>query len=350
MAFRTATSSDYAELLKSRNKNQQGISMWEEYFLQPVQSSFETAGKQISAQTNYDISGAYANYKKTQLNLLQNQALATGYKEQVGDELKSQYDTAFATAKVQESSRLQELNQEYQKVINAEENRLLEEGSKLANIEKSIFDFRNVSVDDLETLGYYETIDGETRLTDRGRAFIDETLNSAILTGEGKDATATWFSNYLRTTDEDLYDYYVQNLGTVRETIGGLSPTDMSYNITEHSSVYKDEDTGEFKTKSSLQQRKSYAENAIKEEIINYGLRSRNPDRTYTEDDVRELTLDELVKIASDELDIDYLGDSEQKRTETYEKIVKALESKSAASYRFRYAVRNYVIKKKKGK
>lgn len=324
MAFRTATSSDYAELLKSRNKNQQGISMWEEYFLQPVQSSFETAGKQISAQTNYDISSAYANYKKTQLNLLQNQALATGYKEQVGDELKSQYDTAFATAKAQESSRLQELNQEYQKVINAEENRLLEEGSKLANIEKSIFDFRNVSVDDLETLGYYETIDGETRLTDKGRAFIDETLNSAILTGKGKDATATWFSDYLRTTDEDLYDYYVQNLGTVRETIGGLSPTDMSYDLSDYNTLYKDKDTGKIEYKRDLAETINKYEGEIKN-----ALKNKLSTRAYSL--MNDVDMEDFLRKTASYFGISYPENnaSEQDKAKAYKALLNKINSVS---------------------
>lgn len=353
MGFRTASASDYAELLKETSKNASGVSKWEEYFLQPLQESFETAGKQISAKTSYDISSAYANYKKSQLSLLQNQALATGFKEQASEDLKSQYESAFATSKAEEASNLQTLSQQYQKQLQTEETRLLEEGANLANLEKAIFDFRGVDTDDLETLGYYETVDGETRLTDKGKAFIDETLNAPILIGEGKKATMSRFSDYLYDTDSDLYDYYIKNLGSVRETIGGLAPTDVSYDLSDYNNLFKDMNTAEIKTSEEFVTRVNAAETKIKDSMKHFLRVNRYDD--VTNEDVDALTLDELINISmGSEMGIGYSGNSKGERLKAYEDIVKILETtdsktadRKSGDFRHKIAV---AIRKKKGK
>lgn len=231
MAFRVASSSDYAKLQKTANKNIEGVSQWEQYFLQPLQESFETAGKQITEQTNYDISGAYANYKKQQLNLLQNQALGTGFKEQAGTNLLSQYQTAFGEAKAEETSKLTTLAQQYQKSLAEEESRLLKRGQQFADIEKAIYDFRGVDMSKLEDLGYYENIDGAYQLTEAGKDLIDETLNLGIVSDDGK--TVSRFSDYIYETKPELYDFYTKNIEDIRELVGGLSRSDTAYSKEE---------------------------------------------------------------------------------------------------------------------
>ena len=254
MAFRVASGSDYAKLQKTANKNVEGVSQWEQYFLQPLQESFETAGKQISAQTSYDISGAYANYKKQQLNLLQNQALGTGFKEQAGASLLSQYQTAFGEAKAEETSKLTTLAQQYQKSLAEEESRLLKRGQQFADIEKAIYDFRGVDMSKLEDLGYYKNIDGVYQLTEAGKDLIDETLNLGIVSDDGK--TVSRFSDYIYETQPELYDFYTQNIEDIRELVGGLSRSDTAYSKEERhynldvSDVEKDLSTWQSRVKS----------------------------------------------------------------------------------------------------
>lgn len=234
MGVRVASGSDFAQLQKTANKNLEGVSQWERYFLQPLQESVEAAEKQITAQTSYDISSAYANYKKQQLNLLQNQALGTGFKEQVGSQLQSEYQTAFAEAQVEGASRLQSLQQQYQKTLAEEESRLLERGQQFADIEKIAYEFGGVDVSKLEDLGYYENINGVYQITDAGIDYFDKIFNQGkiVKDEEGKEVVKR-FSDYLYDTDPELYEFYAQNIGDVREMVGGLSRSDATYNPEE---------------------------------------------------------------------------------------------------------------------
>lgn len=229
MGFRVASASDYADLLKTSNKNLEGISQWEQYFLQPLQESFEAAGKQISAQTSYDISSAYANYKKQQLNILQNQTLGTGFKEQVGSDLLSQYQSAYATAQTEGADKLSKLQQQYQKTLATEEQSLLERGEKLRNIENYLWEFGGVDTSKIEELGYVKTVPGGYELTEKGIDYFDKMMNSGK---QGKDKVEH-FSDYLAEADPELYDFYVKNIEDVREVVGGLSRSDVTYSPEE---------------------------------------------------------------------------------------------------------------------
>ena len=59
------TASDVYEMLKEDESVQNTITQ--------IQNMFGIQEKQVEQQTAYDISSAYANYKKQQLSLMQNQ-------------------------------------------------------------------------------------------------------------------------------------------------------------------------------------------------------------------------------------------------------------------------------------
>lgn len=248
MGFRVASASDYADLLKTSNKNSEGISQWEQYFLQPLQESYETAGKQISAQTSYDISSAYANYKKQQLNILQNQTLGTGFKEQVGSDLLSQYQSEYATAQSEGSEKLLTLQQQYQKALATEEQSLLERGEKLRNIENYLWEFGGVDTSKIEELGYVKTVPGGYELTEKGIDYFDQMMNKGkeYIDKETNQTKLDRFSDYLAEADPELYDFYVKNIEDVREVVGGLSRSDVTYSPEER--AYKTE-ADEYKQK-----------------------------------------------------------------------------------------------------
>lgn len=229
MAWIAATASDYAEAVKQYNKDAQGVSDWERYFLQPTQQAFETAASQVQQQTQYDISGAYANYLKTQRNIAQQSQLGTGFKEQVSQQLRDQYSSAFEQAKTEEAQQLTELQTEYQDILATNEEALLKQGEQLASLEQAIYNYAGVDTSKLGLsveqggLGYYTTDEsGVTTLTDRGKAFFDEQLNTI---GE----SGTSFSDWLYQTDSELYDFYTSNPDLAKQLIGGLESGDVKF-------------------------------------------------------------------------------------------------------------------------
>ena len=229
MAWIAATASDYAEAVKQYNKDAQGVSDWERYFLQPTQQAFETAASQVQQQTQYDISGAYANYLKNQRNIAQQSQLGTGFKEQVSQQLRDQYSSAFEQAKTEEAQQLTELQSEYQDTLATNEEALLQQGEQLAALEQAIYNYAGVDTSKLGLsveqggLGYYTTDEsGVTTLTDRGKAFFDEQLNRIGESGKS-------FSDWLYQTDSELYDFYTSNPDLAKQLIGGLEPGDVKF-------------------------------------------------------------------------------------------------------------------------
>lgn len=249
MAWIAATASDYAEAVKQYNKDAQGVSDWERYFLQPTQQAFETAASQVQQQTQYDISGAYANYLKSQRNIAQQSQLGTGFKEQVSQQLRDQYSSAFEQAKTEEAQQLTELQSEYQDTLATNEEALLQQGERLAALEQAIYNYAGVDASKLGLsveqggLGYYTTDEsGVTTLTDRGKAFFDEQLNTI---GE----SGTSFSDWLYKTDSELYDFYTSNPDLAKQLIGGLEPGDVKFTEEEEWAIPASDAENSFKEK-----------------------------------------------------------------------------------------------------
>lgn len=200
--------------------------------------AYETQSQAITSSANYDISQAYKNYLDAQRNISQNMSLATSVRENISESLKSQYEQQYALTKAEEASELTELTTAYNKDVSEQQDKLLKYGEKLNKLERSMYEAAGITdLDSIFTnvgaggLGYYETKDGETRLTTRGQQFIDKVLNAGIDMGDGN---VTQFADYLYETDPELYEFYTQNLGDVRSLIGGLTPDDMRYDENEY--------------------------------------------------------------------------------------------------------------------
>lgn len=222
----SATASDYAELLKKKEKDIEGVSMWEKAFLQPLQESYKASEQNIKSGAAYDISGAYANYKKQAAETLQNQYLGTGYKEQITQGLESEYGSAYAGVKSTEASNLSSLASSYSEVIGEEEKSLLKSGQQLVDIEQAVYDYAGVT--DEQKKSYFTTdTSGVTKLTDEGKLFFDKAFNAITVDENTKESSS--FGTYLQETNPELFDYYYQNRGVINELVGGLNKYDTSY-------------------------------------------------------------------------------------------------------------------------
>lgn len=185
---------------------------------QTAQQQYETTSQAAAQQASYDISGAYANYLKQQRNIATQGRLETGYKEEVGDVLQQQYQSAYGQARAAESQIVGGAAKEYQKTTSTAYSEYLknlesvEKAAKIeagyrSNIHSAIDDYVQANLDKFtaaqtsqssgEDFKLYETVNGVEQLTSYGK----NVYTKALLEDEG-------FKNYLQEqglTDELQY-------------------------------------------------------------------------------------------------------------------------------------------------
>ena len=235
--------SSYAQALTQYDKDKNKIADWEEVLTglqNTLSAEYETEAAPIQQEAKYNISQAYENYKKTQLNLLQNQRLGTGFKESLVSDLSKEYGRTYSTIKQQEQTQLRTLDKEfssqYNKYLNELTKNLETEATALDALEREIYAYRGIDSAQAEALNYYaQNEQGVYELTDEGRDFFAQSLLQAnSLNGETKQ-----FIDYLYEKDSDLYDYYVSNISKVGELVGGLTPEDLKGTYAQSSAVKK---------------------------------------------------------------------------------------------------------------
>lgn len=227
--------SDLAQASKDYIAKGYTVSDWER-FLTGIQSAYSTAGQQISEQAAYDISGAYANYKQQQLQLQMNQQLGAGFKEQVGSELQSAYESAFSDIKRQEVSSLSEVTSAYEKQLASAEEAYAKEGKKLqqvSNVLDEIGSMLGVTKFKDEDMYKTQTVTNEqgvqeivSELTDVARYYYDSILNNPEFEAYLLDETGNKYTGDLSyETREELFEYMKNNQDIIASTITGLNDT-----------------------------------------------------------------------------------------------------------------------------
>jgi hypothetical protein len=227
--------SDITKALKDEQIKQAGVKKWEDIILNPYKALAEAESEAVSTRTKYDISDAYANYKKSELNVMRNQRLGSGFKRQIAADLKSEYEKQYEAEKLEEASNIYDITSKYetaaQKEIQSQEKQITDYASKLKKLEDYVYKFAGVDPTKANMaigsggLGFYSPVKGsvgEFEITDIGKDFFDKTLHSANTEGQ-------LFSTYLLENDNDLYDFYAQNKGAFNKYIAGLDVLDYDY-------------------------------------------------------------------------------------------------------------------------
>lgn len=285
---------EFKQLVTKYNEEAEGISSWSEY-LQGLKKDYTSNVESATQQASYDISGAYANYKKAQLNLLQNQQLGAGFKEQLGSGLKSSYASAYGNVQQQLAKNIGTYYAQYQEDVGDAEKQISESASYLDAINRALYDFGKKDINKRGEsrakggLGYYETITNINPET-------GETEYNTYLTGYGKAELADlllnpqkgeYFTNYLAETDKKTYDWYMQNLDLARGTIAGLDKGVSSFSPEEKKIMMAAEDAerkysalvgGKYdktKTFKNEAERKEYYTRATEDELY----KQRNVDK-----------------------------------------------------------------------
>lgn len=224
MAY-TSLRSDYETFLRERNKNLAGVSEWERLFLQPLTQQTEAKVTAAQESAQYDISQAYANYKRNQMRLLQ-QNIDTGAQQQLSSGLQSAYNTAYSQRQQQLSSELGNIEQEYQTALASNQ-------QQIQNVAGRLKEFTNLTLEkaglsamsqaELAKLGYLQDVGDGYEITNKLRNLYQQQLYGSDTDQQTLEdyirQTSTLEGEKLETLIDDLYKY--QNI--LNETMG-LAP------------------------------------------------------------------------------------------------------------------------------
>lgn len=242
MPLITALYNAYYEQQKEREKEQAGVTYWEDIFKAP----YETAAEQVQAKSAYDISDAYSAFKRNQLNLMTQQQLGEGFKESIADQLRASYEQQYSGIRQTEASKLFDIQSAYEKQLASQEERVAGAAKFYSDLEKSMYEF--AGIEDLSLIekgidyaneansgyGFYrlnpET--GEYEQTEYGKSFMKDVIESGdyvlkdmygkeILDENKKPISMGAYSKWLAENNPELYEQYIQNVDAVREMVGG---------------------------------------------------------------------------------------------------------------------------------
>lgn len=216
-----------AELESSETQKQvQQLQDWLSGQQQVVQQTYETAAQTATQQASYDISGAYANYLKQQRNIASQGRLESGYKEEVGEILHQQYQSAYSQAKsvqAETTSKAYEsalkASEEYSDIYNKAITDLYAQAEQSA---KNLDKFYQIVASDIG--GVEDLSQLYTELGNGGLGVYDPKTRE--LTTRGKGLWAQWLSNEnlsktIMEEDEDLYNWMLSNYDKAYEYITG---------------------------------------------------------------------------------------------------------------------------------
>lgn len=214
----------YTQQQKELNKNLRGVSEWEEYFLQPLRETYETGVGQIQAASNYDISSAYANYKKQQLQLAQENAFSEGIMRKLEKQLESEYASNVYSAQTTAAENLATLQSEIDKKY-TENQEALEARSQIASdLTAAVAEYLGYSDEQLLSGIGVNIGTEEEPLYGKGWYSLDEEGNrvqTAVSIDElSKVLLSSDFANSLKENNPKLYQQYIENPALFNQLLG----------------------------------------------------------------------------------------------------------------------------------
>lgn len=228
-----AVTNTYNEFLKAElesEETQSQIKKWQDWLTgqtQLTQQQYQQTAQTAATQASYDISGAYANYLKQQRNIAAQGRLESGYKEELGDVLQQQYQSAYSQAKsVQEQTTTKayetalEQTQEYSDIYQKSLTDLYAQAEESALMFDKFYKTVASEIGNVEDLSKLYTALGATG----GLGAYDSKTRE--LTTRGKGLWAQWLgaenlSNILKEEDEELYQWALKNYDKAYEYITG---------------------------------------------------------------------------------------------------------------------------------
>lgn len=191
-----------------------------------AQTQYQAQAQTAAEQASYDISGAYANYLKQQRNIAAQGRLESGYKEEIGDVLQQQYQSAYGQARAAQASALtsakktaqdlySDIYGELSKSATAQIESIEKQSKTKANLANLMIEQAQLSGD--KTFDWFTVNkEGKTVLSDWGYDQMSKYLMS-----ETSD-----FGKYLQDKGlEEELKYYLSDPTGVRKELFGITET-----------------------------------------------------------------------------------------------------------------------------
>ena len=185
--------------------------------------------KSEQAQTDYDVSQAYSNYKLSQRELMNTANLGTGFKQEYDSGLKSQYVSSYNNAKSDEATSLSDLSSDYYSNLADWSSNVENDAESYSAIELAAQNRAKSLYSLPEDYSFYDTTGNTKTLENEGQYYLLNALYTTTDTGES-------FSDYLQNQDSELYDFYSENQNSFNEGIG-VSGDTRSFDATNSSYI-----------------------------------------------------------------------------------------------------------------
>lgn len=208
-----------------------------------AQQQYQASTQKAAEQASYDISGAYANYLKQQRNAMSQGRLESGYKEELGDVLQQQYQSAYSQARAAQEQDVTAAYDTYTKNVatlkQAEEKSqtdittaLTERAQRASQFQELVW--KQYGITDPEkqltssrydsTQGLYpvyakDKTTGEYTLTDFGKDWVQRAMLQGVQDSKGN---VVKFEDWLREEDEKAYETYKTHYGEIIKDVGEL--------------------------------------------------------------------------------------------------------------------------------
>lgn len=170
-----------------------------------AQTTYQAQAQTAAEQASYDISGAYANYLKQQRNIAAQGRLESGYKEEVGDVLQQQYQSAYGQARAEQASALTSAKKTAQDLYSD----IYGELSKSATAQIESIEKQSKTKANLANL-----------MIEQAQLSGDKTYDWFTVDKEGKTVLSDWgydqMSKYLMSETSDIVKY-LQDKGLEEE-------------------------------------------------------------------------------------------------------------------------------------
>lgn len=233
------TVSDYTELAKEYAPMGQRQTLWDQ-FLTGVQTSYQNLAEQTKSAYAYDISDAYSNYKKQQLQLQMNEQIGSGFQQELGTQLKTQYEGTAEALRAKETESLYELGQQEVSAIQQGAKSFEQLGEQLRAYDKALLEYAEYAEipepENTTTIEMDEQGTKITKLTDYGRMYYHDILSN--LPSKDKMTFDDWLldeelsTSTLSYSDRvALWDAYKNNPDLFKSQVTGLT-NDFDYEAT----------------------------------------------------------------------------------------------------------------------
>lgn len=219
---------DYIQGVKDYTPQGQNKTLWDQFFTNTTRQ-YQSLAQQTQDMYAYDISDAYANYKRQQLQLQMNQQLGSGFKQQAGEQLESQYGSTYANIKAKELGDVGAIKTQYDTALQQKESELSSLAERIQTYDTLIHEYASEVGLAMPKNAIQSTQleDGtiEKTLTDYGRRWYHDVINKTTKTGENFQdwiMSDTYSGDLSETERKAALDAYSENADIFLSTVGGI--------------------------------------------------------------------------------------------------------------------------------